>query len=362
MATGDKIYIADKETLDMIRADTVNIKGKVGATTDTGGNTSSGTLFAKLNAIISSIASHVAIWTSARASKIDTIATDAATVKDNMQALIDSPSGGQGTRSQRFTSNGTFVVPAGVTSIKVLACAAGATGTLNKGGRGGQCFEGVLPVVAGQNIAITVGSGNTVIGDLLTLIAGMGAPAGVDTMWAKAGGNGAGVFGGTGGGAGLGGGGGGGCQGGESDPYLGGNGGSGLLGSGGGGGGGGKNGSNLPGRSAYGGAASGAFAGDGGSGGFGGNHGIAGAAGVATGGNGATSAETFGGGGGGGGAMGAGGAGYPGNASSEYSGGGGGGGGGYGAGGGGGGYSGGSNYYPCATPGSGGPGIVVISW
>lgn len=64
MAEGDKIYLADKATLDAVNT-------KVGATTDTGGTATAGSIFAKLNAIISSIASHVANWTAARAANLD---------------------------------------------------------------------------------------------------------------------------------------------------------------------------------------------------------------------------------------------------------------------------------------------------
>lgn len=66
MAVGDKTYIADKETLD-------DVHEKVGSTNNSGGTATSGTIFGKLNAIISSIASHVASWTAARATKVDNI-------------------------------------------------------------------------------------------------------------------------------------------------------------------------------------------------------------------------------------------------------------------------------------------------
>lgn len=66
MATGDKIYIADKQTLD-------DVHSKIGATNNTGGTSSGGTVFGKLNAIISSIASFVANWTAARAAKVDNL-------------------------------------------------------------------------------------------------------------------------------------------------------------------------------------------------------------------------------------------------------------------------------------------------
>ena len=64
MAVGDKVFIADKATLD-------NVNSKVGETNNTGGTDSAGTLFGKLNAIISSIATHVANWTAARAANLD---------------------------------------------------------------------------------------------------------------------------------------------------------------------------------------------------------------------------------------------------------------------------------------------------
>lgn len=65
MAIGDKVYIADKPTLDVV--DT-----KIGATTDTGGTTTAGGIFAKLNAILQQFLSN---WTVARAEKIDTISS-----------------------------------------------------------------------------------------------------------------------------------------------------------------------------------------------------------------------------------------------------------------------------------------------
>lgn len=66
MAAGDKIFIADKQTLD-------DVSTKVGSTNNTGGTASAGTIFGKLNAIISNIASHVANWTAARAAKVDNL-------------------------------------------------------------------------------------------------------------------------------------------------------------------------------------------------------------------------------------------------------------------------------------------------
>lgn len=81
-----KVNIADKETLDATKVvvDTINtntsgLSTKIGETADTGGSSTAGSEFAKLNKIISDIAAHVAQWTAARAAKIDSIDTNSAT-------------------------------------------------------------------------------------------------------------------------------------------------------------------------------------------------------------------------------------------------------------------------------------------
>lgn len=79
MAEGDKIFIADKETLD-------SVSTKIGSTTNTGGTTSAGTVFGKLNAIISSIASFVANWTAARAAKMDNLDAKVSTRQSEQNA------------------------------------------------------------------------------------------------------------------------------------------------------------------------------------------------------------------------------------------------------------------------------------
>lgn len=65
-----RTYLADKETLD-------NVNTKVGSNGDS--NTTS--LFGKLNALLTS-------WTSARAAKVDTIATDASSAKTNASQAV----------------------------------------------------------------------------------------------------------------------------------------------------------------------------------------------------------------------------------------------------------------------------------
>lgn len=52
MASGDKFYIADKATLD-------EVKGKIGNTTDTGGSSTSGSVFGKLNYLVSQVSSYL---------------------------------------------------------------------------------------------------------------------------------------------------------------------------------------------------------------------------------------------------------------------------------------------------------------
>ncbi|WP_124921689.1 phage tail protein [Burkholderia sp. Bp9099] len=105
----------------------------------------------------------------------------------------------------RFTSSGTFTVPAAVTTIYVSGCAGGGGGAGGAGNNGGQPTYGVgggggggggagqsiirqaFTVTPGQNISITIGAagsagsgqastgtagGNTVIGSLITLPGG----------------------------------------------------------------------------------------------------------------------------------------------------------------------------------------------
>ena len=107
MAAGDKIFIADKQTLDDVNA-------KLGATGNTGGSNSAGTIFGKLNAIISNIATHVAAWTSARAAKVDNLdakvstrqsETDAASryTQLNTNTGVNNTASATGTLSQKLS-------------------------------------------------------------------------------------------------------------------------------------------------------------------------------------------------------------------------------------------------------------------
>lgn len=61
---------------------TVNsINTKIGETENTGGSTTAGTIFAKLNKIISDVTTHMGRWTATRAGYIDTINSNAASAK-----------------------------------------------------------------------------------------------------------------------------------------------------------------------------------------------------------------------------------------------------------------------------------------
>ncbi|WP_298556257.1 choice-of-anchor D domain-containing protein [uncultured Algibacter sp.] len=70
-------------------------------------------------------------------------------------------------QSQTFTSSGTFVVPAGVTSVNVAAWGAGGGGADEAsndgggGGGGGGFRGGTIAVTPGDNITITIGNGGT---------------------------------------------------------------------------------------------------------------------------------------------------------------------------------------------------------
>lgn len=64
---------------------------------------------------------------------------------------------------QLFTSNGTFTVPAGVTSIRICVVGGGGGGGGGHSGGGGSGFvrTGTYAVSPGQNYTITIGSGGT---------------------------------------------------------------------------------------------------------------------------------------------------------------------------------------------------------
>ena len=90
---GNRVYLADKPTLDKVDTTTANTNGKVGTTGDVGGSTSAGSIFGKLNALLAYLLGNVteslaSIWgqgkrlndlfTDVRVAKIDAIDTNAA--------------------------------------------------------------------------------------------------------------------------------------------------------------------------------------------------------------------------------------------------------------------------------------------
>lgn len=108
MAAGDKIYLADKETLDAVNT-------KVGTTTDGGGTATAGSLMGKLNALISSLLSHVSNWTAARAANLDAAVSSReseANAAARYNALLAAVSGG----GKRLTAKKVVTtIPAGTT-------------------------------------------------------------------------------------------------------------------------------------------------------------------------------------------------------------------------------------------------------
>ena len=131
------------------------------------------------------------------------LATSAETLAATSQVLAVDPSGLAaalaGARQQKFTVNGSFTVPAGVTTILVSGCAGGGGGGASSagssqtgsGGAGGGAGQSIIgnsySVTPGQVIAITIGAGgaggavsqangtsggNTVVGSLVTLLGG----------------------------------------------------------------------------------------------------------------------------------------------------------------------------------------------
>lgn len=67
------IDIAKESSVQAVKTDTEEIKTAAGSTGDSGGTASGGSVFAKLNKIISDLATHMGRWTSERAAKLDAI-------------------------------------------------------------------------------------------------------------------------------------------------------------------------------------------------------------------------------------------------------------------------------------------------
>jgi hypothetical protein len=86
-------------------------------------------------------------------------------------ALTGISAGLSGPNKEIFTSSGTFTVPAGVTSIKVIVVGGGASGTAQRnnlrrqctagGGGGGTAIKWITGLTAGDTVAVTIGAGGT---------------------------------------------------------------------------------------------------------------------------------------------------------------------------------------------------------
>ena len=190
--------VAKQSTLSVVST-------RLGATTDTGGSTTAGTVMAKLNALLSR-------WSEALAQKVnsigltdDTDATSATgTVMGKLNALIaGGESGGGGYKEFSTPGSFSFTVPAEVSWISITACGGGGGGRGGNssnttyrsggdgggGGGGGSAIVGCkYPVTPGQTITGTVGAGGiggasrqagsaggaTVINGIITLAGGYG--------------------------------------------------------------------------------------------------------------------------------------------------------------------------------------------
>jgi len=131
---------------------------------------------------------------------------DAVPTEKAVKTYVDAAAGGD---NQKFTSNGTFTVPAGVTLVHVTLCGGGGSGggsasSDGGGGGSGAVYIGVpVDVTPSQNISVTVGSGGSGGG-----IGGRGDDTSFGTLPAVGfGGGGADINSGSGGAAGGGGGG-----------------------------------------------------------------------------------------------------------------------------------------------------------
>ena len=116
MAAGDKIYLADKQTLDAVNT-------KVGATTDTGGSANAGTLMGKLNALISSLLNHVANWTAARAANLDAAVStreSEASAAARHNALVSAINTGTAGVNKRLTAKKIVTSIPGRSTVTVL--------------------------------------------------------------------------------------------------------------------------------------------------------------------------------------------------------------------------------------------------
>jgi hypothetical protein len=89
-SVADNIYAKVDNEIGDISTMQTNIAARIGASNDTGGTTTSGSVAAKLNKVISDIATFVSNWTSTRAGYIDTIKTNTDRLTSARATIIDN--------------------------------------------------------------------------------------------------------------------------------------------------------------------------------------------------------------------------------------------------------------------------------
>lgn len=178
-----RTHIADKETLD-------EVNSKVGASSDATSGTS---LFAKINRLLTTLANHVAAWTSTRAAKIDAIDTNAAKLSnttyglealkgyvDEVESLLKN--GTYGLSALKAAAGGSVIksIQRGVITIAVSTISASATISqvdtskavvLYGGSAGGPTGDGST-TTANSNVQLSLTNGTTItaaVGRTLTV-------------------------------------------------------------------------------------------------------------------------------------------------------------------------------------------------
>lgn len=106
MASGDRIYLADKETLD-------SVNSKIGGIMDTGSATS-GSIFGKINALFSGIASLADNWTAVRAAKIDDINAKTGMISSMVQDVSTAASSANTAAASASSNTATNNTPSSV--------------------------------------------------------------------------------------------------------------------------------------------------------------------------------------------------------------------------------------------------------
>ena len=126
----NKIYLADKPTLDKVDATTENTNGKVGKTEDVGGSASAGTVYGKLNAVIAYLLGHVTTSLTNIGNyvkRLNDLFTDARVAKIDKLDAIDTNAAAASIKAAEASTYGNAINAATATNN-----AASATGTLSQ--------------------------------------------------------------------------------------------------------------------------------------------------------------------------------------------------------------------------------------